>query len=283
MTPAAFDWSYFEHPEDDAPVRIVDLDAAHHRTGDVWHVSVTARGIGNGQLYAYRVDGPYDPSQGQRFNFNKLLLDPFAAAISRVPAWDFASALGYNPAAPERDLAISKLDNSGSMPKCVFVNEPFDWYDNQPPSHPWSKTIIYETHVRGFTIHSTSGVDHPGSYRGLMEKIPYLKTLGVTAVELMPVQEFNERPVTRRNQQSSQPIGNYWGYDPVSFFAPKASYCSSGGLGQQTLEFKEMVRAFHSAGIEVILDVVSNHTARGRRIGPHSVFSRYRRYRSFTC
>src|SRR5580700_6361614 len=114
----------FEHPEDAAPVRIVDLDSAHNRTGDVWHVWV--RGVGNGQLYAYRVDGPYDPSQGQRFNFNKLLLDPFATTISHLPAWDFASALGYDPSAPERDLALSKLDNSGSMPKCVFVNEPFD-------------------------------------------------------------------------------------------------------------------------------------------------------------
>jgi isoamylase len=260
----------FDHPEDATPVRRVDLDPTRNRTGDVWHVWI--KGIGNGQLYAFRVDGPYDPSQGQRFNFNKLLLDPFAMAISRLPAWDFASALGYDPLAPERDLAPSKLDNSGSMPKCVFVNEPFDWHDDQPPSHPWSKTIIYETHVRGFTIHSTSGVDYPGSYRGLMEKIPYLKTLGVTAVELMPVQEFNERPVTRRNQRSSQPIGNYWGYDPVGFYAPKASYCSSGGLGQQKLEFKEMVRAFHSAGIEVILDVVFNHTAEGDELGPTLCF-----------
>jgi glycogen operon protein len=98
------------------------------------------------------------------------------------------------------------------MPKCVFVNEPFEWDGDQPPRHPWSKTVIYETHVRGFTIHPKSGVDHPGTYRGLMEKIPYLKTLGVTAVELMPVQEFNETSVTRKNPQTSQPLRNYWGY-----------------------------------------------------------------------
>jgi len=158
------------------------------------------------------------------------------------------------------------------MPKCVFVNEPFEWGGDQPLRRCWSKTVIYETHIRGFTIHPKSGADHPGTYRGLMEKIPYLKALGVTAVELMPVQEFNETSVTRCNPQTRQPLRNYWGYDPVAFFAPKASYSSSGGLGQQKLEFKEMVRAFHSAGIEVILDVVFNHTAEGDELGPTLCF-----------
>ncbi|MGA7648415.1 MAG: glycogen debranching protein GlgX, partial [Terriglobales bacterium] len=260
----------FDDPEDAAPARVIDLDSARNRTGDVWHVWV--EGIGPGQLYAYRVDGPYEPSEGHRFNFNRLLLDPFATAISQLPRWDFALARGYDSSAPEQDLAISKLDNSRSMPKSVFVNEPFEWGGDQPLQHPWSKTIIYETHVRGFTIHPKSGVDHPGTYRGLMEKIPYLKTLGVTAVELMPVQEFNETSVTRKNPQTSQPLRNYWGYDPVAFFAPKASYSSAGGLGQQKLEFKEMVRAFHNAGIEVILDVVFNHTAEGNELGPTLCF-----------
>ncbi|HVB98404.1 MAG TPA: glycogen debranching protein GlgX, partial [Candidatus Dormibacteraeota bacterium] len=259
-----------DHPEASAPARVIELDAARHRTGDVWHVWV--EGIGPGQLYAYRVDGPYEPSQGHRFNFNKLLLDPFATAISRRPPWNFASARGYDPSAPEQDLALSTLDNSSSVPKCVFGNEPFEWDGDQPPRHPWSKTVIYETHVRGFTIHPNSGVEHPGTYRGLMEKIPYLKTLGVTAVELMPVQEFNENSVTRKNPRTSQPLRNYWGYDPVLFFAPKASYSSSGDLGQQKLEFKEMVRAFHKAGIEVILDVVFNHTAEGNELGPTLCF-----------
>jgi glycogen operon protein len=261
---------FFDHPEDAASSRAIDLDPTHNRTGDVWHVWV--KGIGSGQLYAYRVDGPYEPNNGHRFNFKKLLLDPFATAISRLPPWDFASARGYDPTAPEQDLALSKLDNSGSMPKCVFVNKPFEWDGDQPPRHPWSKTVIYETHVRGFTIHPQSGVDHPGTYRGLMEKIPYLKALGVTAVELMPVQEFNETSVTRSNPQTSQPLRDYWGYDPVAFFAPKASYSSSGGLGQQKLEFKEMVRAFHKAGVEVILDVVFNHTAEGDELGPTLCF-----------
>jgi isoamylase len=219
------------------------------------------------------VDGPYEPSEGHRFNFNRLLLDPFATAISQAAPLGFCIGTWIRPVGAGARLgSLSKLDNSRSMPKCVFVNEPFEWDGDQPPRHPWSKTVIYETHVRGFTIHPKSGVDHPGTYRGLMEKIPYLKTLGVTAVELMPVQEFNETSVTRRNPQTSQPLRNYWGYDPVAFFAPKASYSSSGGLGQQKLEFKEMVRAFHKAGIEVILDVVFNHTAEGDELGPTLCF-----------
>ena len=261
---------FFDHPEDATPMRTIDLDAARNRTGDVWHVWVD--GIRPGQLYAYRVDGPYQPSEGHRFNFHKLLLDPFATAISHLPPWDFASAQGYDSSSPGNDLTPSKLDNAGSMPKCIFVNDPFTWAGDQPPRHPWSKMVIYETHVRGFTIHLKSGVNHPGTYRGLVEKIPYLKTLGVTAVELMPVQEFNETSVTRRNPQTNQRLKNYWGYDSVAFFAPKASYSSSGGLGQQKLEFKEMVQAFHQAGIEVILDVVFNHTAEGNELGPTLCF-----------
>jgi isoamylase len=260
----------FDHPEDAIPVRLIDLDSAHNRTGDVWHVWV--EGIGPGQLYAYRVGGSYEPSEGYRFNFNRLLLDPFATAISRLPPWDFDLACGYDPSSPEPDLALSTLDNSNSMPKCIFVNEPFEWDGDQPPRHPWPKTVIYETHVRGFTIHPNSGVAHPGTYRGLIEKIPYFKELGVTIVELMPVQEFNEHQRKGINPQTGQALRNYWGYDPVVFFAPKASYSSSGGLGQQKLEFKEMVQAFHKAGIEVILDIVFNHTAEGDELGPTLCF-----------
>ena len=260
----------FDHPEDAVPARSIDLDSGCHRTGDVWHVWV--EGIGPGQFYAYRVDGPYKPHDGQRFNFNRLLLDPFAAAISQLPPWDFATARGYDPLAYGQDLVPSKRDNSMSMPKCVFVNEAFEWGGDQPLRHPWSDTVIYEVHVRGFTNDPGSGVDHPGTYRGLIEKIPYLKTLGVTAVELMPVQEFNEKSVTRTNPKTGEALRNYWGYDPVAFFAPKASYSSSGGLGQQKLEFQEMVQALHKAGIEVILDVVFNHTAEGNELGPTLCF-----------
>ncbi len=256
----------FDHPADAAPTRVIDLDPARNRTGDVWHVWV--EGIRSGQLYGYRVDGPYQPDAGHRFNFSKLLLDPFATVIAPLPAWEFDPALGYDASAPEPDLVRSTIDDAGAMPKCMFTNEHFHWHDDRPLKHPWSRTVIYETHVRGFSIHASAGVAHPGTYRGLMEKIPYLTELGVTAVELMPVQEFNDHQVPVTNPQTGEPLNNYWGYDPVSFFAPKASYSSTGGLGQQKLEFKEMVRALHQAGIEVILDVVFNHTAEGNELGP---------------
>jgi isoamylase len=256
----------FDRAVDAAPARIIDLDPARNRTGDVWHVWVA--GIRPGQLYAYRVDGPYLPKEGHRFNFHKLLLDPFATAISLLPDWNFGSALGYDPSAAEKDLTFSKSDDAGAMPKCVFTHEHFHWHDDLPLRHPWAKTVIYETHVRGFTVHPSAGVEHSGTYRGLVEKIPYLKELGVTAVELMPVYEFNDSQVLGINSQTGKPLRNYWGYDPVAFFAPKASYSSAGGMGQQKLEFKEMVRALHHAGIEVILDVVFNHTAEGNELGP---------------
>jgi isoamylase len=260
----------FDHPEDGKPARAIDLDPLRNRTGDVWHVWI--KGLYPGQLYAYRVDGPYQPGEGHRFNFRKLLLDPFATAISQRPSWDFRSAQGYDPSAPDQEMAFSKQDNASSMPKCIFTQEHFDWQEDQPLRHPWSEMVIYETHVRGFSIHRSSNVNHPGTYRGMIEKIPYLKELGVNAVELMPVQEFNEDNLKGVRPKIGQPLKNYWGYDPVAFFAPKASYSSSGGMGQQKLEFKEMVRAFHRAGIEVILDVVFNHTAEGDERGPTICF-----------
>jgi isoamylase len=260
----------FDHPEDATAARVIDLDPARNRTGDVWHVWI--EGIPPGQLYAYRVDGPYQPADGQRFNFHKLLLDPCATAIARLPTWEFGPARGYDPSVPGGDAVRSTVDNAGAMPKCVLTHEQFPWHEDRPPRHPWSQTVIYEAHVRGFTIHPSSGVEHPGTYRGLMGKIPYLKDLGVTAVELMPVQEFNEHGATGTNPQTRQTLGNYWGYDPVAFLAPKASYSSSGGMGQQTLELKEMVQAFHVAGIEVFLDVVFNHTAEGNERGPTLCF-----------
>jgi isoamylase len=256
----------FEHADDAAPSRVVDIDPLRNRTGDVWHVWI--EDIRPGQLYAYRVDGPYQPESGHRFNFNKLLLDPFATAIAPTLHWDFGPARGYDPTAPDPDLTCSSVDDAGAMPKCVFTHDQFHWQDDLPPRHPWSKTVIYELHIRGFTVHPSAGVAHPGTYRGLMEKIPYLKELGVTAVELMPVYEFNESQVPGNNPLTDKPLTNFWGYDPVCFQAPKASYCSAGGLGQQKLEFKEMVRALHHAGIEVILDVVFNHTAEGNEMGP---------------
>jgi isoamylase len=260
----------FDRPGDSSPARRIVLDPEHHRTGDVWHVWVA--GIRPGQLYGYRAEGPYQPQEGHRFNPDKLLLDPFATAISRLDDWDFGPACGYDPSSSQKDLSYSAMDDAGAMPKSIFTHEHFDWEGDQPLRHPWSKTIVYEVHVRGFTIHDSSGVDCPGTSRGMMAKIPYFKELGITAVELMPVQEFNEHEISRKNPDTGERLRNYWGYDPVAFFAPRASYCSSGGLGHQKLEFKEMVKAFHRAGIEVILDVVFNHTAEGNELGPTLCF-----------
>jgi isoamylase len=256
----------FADPSDAIATTSILLDPERNRTGDIWHVWVG--GLGSGQLYSYRVEGPYQPHEGHRFNVHKLLLDPYATAIAQMGVWDFASARGEDALAAAAAAAPSMTDDAASMPKCIFTPQHFHWHDDQAPRHPWSKTVIYETHVRGFTIHPSSAVRYPGSYRGLTEKIPFLQELGVTAVELMPVQEFNDTQVRGADPDTGQPLRNYWGYDPVAFFAPKASYSSAGGLGQQHVEFKEMVRLFHAAGIEVILDVVFNHTAESDQGGP---------------
>jgi len=256
----------YKSPQDASPSKVIDLDPVRHRTGDVWHVWV--QGITSGQLFAYRIDGPYQPEEGHRFNVHKLLLDPFATAIAGVGDWNFAPARGYDSSSNLTDLSFSTVDNAGSTPKCVFTFEHFDWEADLPPKHSASDTIIYETHVRGFTIHPSSGVAHPGTFRGLTEKIPYFQDLGVTAVELMPVHEFNENELTSVNPITGKRLKNYWGYNPVAFFAPKESYGIPGTYGQQTLEFRDMVKAFHRAGIEIILDVVLNHTAEGNELGP---------------
>jgi glycogen operon protein len=257
---------FYQNADDSSPIRSIDLDPVRHRTGDVWHVWV--RGIPAGQLYGYRVEGPYLPEEGHRFNSHKLLLDPYARAIAGVENWDFIAARGYDSSSSMTDLSFSTVDNAGSTPKCIFTDDHFDWEMDSPPKHSASDTVIYETHVRGFTIHPSSGVAHPGTFAGLIEKIPYLQDLGVTAVELMPVLEFNENESNRVNPITGEKLKNYWGYNPVAFFAPKQSYCIGGPHGQQIQEFREMVKAFHRAGIEVILDVVLNHTAENDESGP---------------
>jgi len=257
---------FYKNSEDSSPSRIINLDPVRHRTGDVWHVWV--RGIPAGQLYGYRVEGPYLPEEGHRFNAHKLLLDPYARAIAGVENWDFPAARGYDSSSSLIDLSFSTVDNAGTTPKCVFTDDHFDWEMDSPPKHSASDTVIYETHVRGFTIHASSGVTHPGTFAGLTEKIPYLQDLGVTAIELMPVLEFNENESYRLNPITKERLKNYWGYNPVAFFAPKRSYCLEGPHGWQLREFREMVKTFHRAGIEVILDIVLNHTVEGDELGP---------------
>jgi isoamylase len=256
----------FKDPTDELPAMTVELDPARHRTGDIWHAWVG--GIGKGWAYAFRVDGPYRPAEGHRFNPHKVLLDPRAPALGRTRRWDFARATGYDPRSPAGDLSLSTEDNVPWTARCLLGAEHFDWQRDRPLRHAWADTVIYETHVRGLTIHPSSGAARPGTFLGIVDKIPYFQDLGITTVELMPVQEFNEHERDRRNPQTSEALRNYWGYSTVAFFAPKESYGSQAAPGCQISEFKTMVRELHRAGISVILDVVFNHTAEGDERGP---------------
>ncbi|HDO23171.1 MAG TPA: glycogen debranching enzyme GlgX [Nitrospirae bacterium] len=248
----------------------IDLDPVQNKTGDIWHIMV--EGIKENQLYAYKVDGPFSPEEGHRFNRHKLILDPCARAITGQDSIDIEAALSYNLRSPRKDLSFSEKDNTHYMPECILINGRFDWQNDKPPGHKWSETIIYETHVRGLTIHPSSGVQLPGTYRGVTEKIPCFKRLGITALELMPVQEFLENDTLRLNPVTGERLKNYWGYNPFLFFAPHGKYSGVETPGEQVTEFKTMVRELHKAGIEVILDVVLNHTAEGSEAGPTFCF-----------
>lgn len=256
----------FDKPMDSTPCFSIKLDPERNRSGDIWHVYVF--GAKTSQYYAYHVGGHYCPQDGLRFNLYKLVIDPYAIALSRVREWDFTMARGYDAKSRQEDISFSSEDNARCAAKAIIVNPDFDWDNDRPLYRPWSQTIIYETHVRGLTVHPSASVKNPGTYLGLVEKIPYLKELGITAVELLPIQEFNENELTRVNPLTSEHLQNYWGYNPVAFFAPKQSYASHQDDDSHVREFKEMVRALHQAGIEIILDVVFNHTAEGNRLGP---------------
>jgi isoamylase len=249
-----------------APFMTIEMDPRKHRTGDIWHVWV--KGIADGQTYAFRLEGPYLPEQGHRFNRNKLLLDPYATVLIGTAHWDFGRARAYDAGSSEKDQSYSTKDNAQWMAKCLVTDTRFDWQGDSPLKHPWSETIIYEIHVRGLTIHPSSGTKNPGTFLGVIEKVPYFKELGITAVELMPVQEFNENELELTSPLTGKRLQNYWGYNTVSFFAPKESYSSGKQPGCQVSEFKTMVRELHRAGIEVILDIVLNHTAEGNELGP---------------
>ncbi len=233
------------------PVAEVPLDPVLNRTGDVWHVFV--HGLGPEVLYGYRVEGPFAPKAGHRFDSRAVLLDPYAPAISGGSRWG-------RPDVPHGPGG-GRLTRRGRV-----VVDDFDWGDDAPPNVPLSQTVLYELHVRGYTRHPSSGVRHPGTYLGLAEKIPHLKALGVTTVQLMPVLEFDELDCSQRDPRTGELLRNYWGYSTLSYFAPKASFAAHPG--RQVREFKEMVRAFHRAGIEVLLDVVYNHTCEGNENGP---------------
>lgn len=233
------------------------------QTGYVWHCFLPdAR---PGQLYGYRVSGPYDPEKGLRFNSAKLLLDPYARAIAGDISWS-DEMFGYVVGDKNEDLARDFRDDGWGMSKSVVVDEAFDWQNDKRPAIPLDETIIYEVHVKGFTkLMSRVPEKLRGTYAGLASDpaIKYLKDLGITAVELLPVHHHIDDQILL-----DKGLTNYWGYNTIGFFAPHAEYSSSGSMGGQVAEFKEMVRKLHAAGLEVILDVVYNHTAEGNHLGP---------------
>jgi isoamylase len=232
-------------------------------TGHVWHCYVP--GIKLGQLYGYRVHGPYEPEAGHRFNASKLLIDPYAKALSKGVDWN-APVFGYAPGSPDDDLAANTDDNAYAVPKGVVTSGTFDWENDRPPLRPLHNTVIYEAHVKGLTARAPSVPEEiRGTYAGLAYPtvIDYLKNLGITALELMPVHAFLDDRIL-----IGKGLKNYWGYNSINFFSPEARYSSTGDRGEQIGEFKGMVKALHRAGIEVILDVVYNHTAEGNQLGP---------------
>jgi glycogen operon protein len=233
------------------------------RTDQIWHVYIP--GLWPGQHYGYRVQGPYEPAEGHRFNPNKLLIDPYAKSIAGLIEWSDAM-FGYPIGHPDGDLAFDKRDNAGNVPKCVVIDSAFTWGGDRPLKTPWEKTIIYEAHVRGMTAHHPDVPDHMrGTYSALTTPavIDHLVNLGVTAIELLPVHQF-----VRDKHLADSGLTNYWGYNTIGFFAPDIRYAVSPVRGRHAREFKTMVKTLHSAGIEIILDVVYNHTAEGNHLGP---------------
>jgi glycogen operon protein len=233
------------------------------RTDEVWHVFLPD--VRPTQLYGYRVDGPWEPTQGFRFNPAKVLLDPYATAIMGNVSWS-EEMFSYPLGSPERDLVRDNRDNAAFVPKSVVVDQTFHWENDRCPRHSLEETIIYETHVRGFSeLWEEIEPEMRGTYSGLgcTAAIKYFKKLGITAVELLPVHvHIDDKHLLDKG------LSNYWGYNSIAFFAPEATFASWGTRGEQVAEFKQMVKNLHSAGIEVILDVVYNHTAEGNELGP---------------
>jgi isoamylase len=249
----------FDSPNDAVESHRIPLK---ERTDQVWHVYLPD--IRPGQLYGYRVDGPYAPSEGHRFNKGKLLIDPYAKAISGAINWSDA-IFAYRIGGPKADLEPNYANSAGGVPKCVVVNDAFTWGDDRPLHIPWNRTVIYECHVKGMTqLHPEVPESLRGTFMGLCTDamIDHFLSLGVTAVELMPCHQY----VVDRHL-AEQGLTNYWGYNTIGFFAPDVRYATKGN-GTQAYEFKTMVKTLHSAGIEVILDVVYNHTGEGNHLGP---------------
>ena len=248
----------FDGPDDAVERQRIPL---RWRTDLIWHAYLPD--VRPGQLYGYRVDGPYEPASGHRFNAHKLLLDPYAKAISGAIRWD-DSLYGYTIGHADEDLSFDERDSAGAMPKCIVIDPSFSWGGDRRPAVPWNRTVIYECHVRGMSMrHPAVPPELRGSYLAMAYDpvLEHLESLGVTAVELMPVHQFvADRSLVDRR------LTNYWGYNSIAYLAPHVGYATAGG--QQVYEFKSMVKTLHRAGIEVILDVVYNHTGEGNHLGP---------------
>jgi isoamylase len=249
----------FDDADSGTPAASVSLQEVTDR---VWHAYLPD--VRPGDLYGYKIDGPYEPSSGHRFNNHKLLIDPYAKAVSGLIDWD-DDLFGYTVGHDDVDLSFDPRDSSARMPKSVVVDPAFTWGDDRPPRTPWNRTVIYEAHVRGMTMQN-QGIPPQlrGTYLGIASDpvVDHLLGLGVTAIELMPVHHY----VSDRSLEDKG-LTNYWGYNSIAFFAPHVGY-ATGGRGKQVYEFKSMVRTLHRAGIEVILDVVYNHTGEGNQLGP---------------
>ncbi len=251
----------FDTPEG-KPTDIIGIDSHNE---NIWHVFV--HGIKAGQLYGYKVRGDYNPGAGMRFNENKLLIDPYAKSLTGKCSNKENLLLAYQVNTPEKDLVRDERDNTHLVPKSVVIDDSFDWQGDRKPVIPLNEAIIYEVHLKGFTADPTSGVKNPGTYLGFIEKIPYLKDLGVNIVELLPIQGF-----LNRGSLTSKGLVEYWGYNTIAFFAPELAFSTKRFLGCEVEEIKTLVRELHKAGIEVILDVVYNHTGEGNELGPTVCF-----------
>lgn len=250
----------FDAPDAGRPARVVRL---RERTAYVWHTYVP--GVGPGQYYGYRVNGPYDPSRGRRANPFKLLIDPYARALAGPVQWQ-THPFAYLFDQPGEDWVLDDTDDAAGVPKGVVIDPAFDWRGDTFPAVPWDETVIYEAHVKGLTqLHPEVPPELRGTYLGLAHPavIQHLKSIGVTSVELLPIHEIVDDYFLHQKG-----LKNYWGYNSVNFFAPAGRYAHARDYGEQVREFKEMVRLLHEAGLEVILDVVYNHTAEGNHLGP---------------
>jgi isoamylase len=247
----------FDAP-DGQPTDTIRLEC---RTQSVRHVVV--HGAGAGQLYGYRVRGDRNPAVGFRFNESKLLIDPYAKALTGKARNRDGILQAYDIRSPLKDLSIDGRDSAGNVPRSVVIDDRFDWQGDAPPETPFERLVIYEVHLKGFTADPSSGVRHPGTYLGFIEKIPHLKSLGINAVELLPIHEFYVDDFLL-----DRGLTNYWGYNTIGFFAPESTYGTGRSPASQVDEFKTLVRELHKAGIEVILDVVYNHTGEGNEMGP---------------